>query len=82
LPGSIFIITSGWHNQDTGHNLRYLEEKFDTELQDMGSDSIAREPEFWVIIGHKQMVTGVWLLMIASIIIGGHLTTFFREEMK
>ena len=77
LPGSMYLIATGFHNMDMGHNLRYLEQKYDDDLMDMGSDGIVRELEDYIVIGHKQMILGIFLMMIASIIIGGHLMQYY-----
>lgn len=75
---SLFFI--GYHNLDLSQNMRYLEEKLDIKLYDLGSDLKLRNSEEGYLLGAKQMITAYYLSLIASFFLGFNYSLHIRRK--
>jgi len=71
----------GYHNVDLGHNMRYLEQRFNTIMLDRYDINKTMTPSEMVIIGNQQQEKG-FLMSVCSIFIIGLIINQLTEEKK
>lgn len=60
----------GFHNQDRGHNLALINEKYDLDLIDISASFESQTATYWFITGDNQQKAGYYLGILAGIFLG------------
>jgi len=75
----MMMYQTGFHNADTGQNMRYLEAELDIELVDRASDFSTYTPEEAYIIGTNYMRYGLLICLAAMLQIGAALQNLYER---
>ena len=84
---SMWLIGTGYHGFDMGHNMRYVETMFNVSFADYGTNMITGQPTRTPTLemiqrGSQQMTTGTIGLLVTSILFGVSIATlrYMRKE--
>lgn len=82
IMSGIGLYYTGFHNADTGQNMRYLEAELDIELLDRASDFELYTSQEAYIIGTKYMTYGLLLTAWGMLQLGANLQCFYQRSKK
>ena len=76
---SVYLFMAGFHNADSGQNMRYFECVFNTTILDLGSDNEYYSPDEIYLIGEEQRKRGFFMGLLSSFLLGYFIHLMINE---